>query len=252
VSIEPRDVAHLSGSLNRRLGQYALAASSAGVGRLALAQSAEAKIVYTKTHQVIGANGVYNLDLNHDGIVDFVIQQIDYCNSTSCFGFQRYFLAKEALGNAVQGRIGMSNRHYAGALRANAWIGARQRFISRGHNGETMLFVWEDQDFRTLYTFGKWNNVKKSLSGAEIRNWGKDSLRLGAPQCSQSRRHDHWDANWLRLRDNPQQIDGCGQNQRVGYCHGSTCQPRTSRARCCTAQPASSGGSGEPSKAHPG
>jgi hypothetical protein len=173
VSIEPRDVAHLSGSLNRRLGQYALAASSAGVGLLALAQSAEAKIVYTKTHQVIGANGVYNLDLNHDGIVDFVIQQIDYCASTSCFGFQRSFLAKEALGNAVQGRIGMSNRHYAGALRANAWIGARQRFISGGHNGETMLLVREDQDFRILYTYGKWNNVKNRYLGLKFKIGGK-------------------------------------------------------------------------------
>jgi len=47
---------------------YALAASAAGVSLLALAQSSEAKVAYTKVHQVIGTNGIYSLDLNHDGI----------------------------------------------------------------------------------------------------------------------------------------------------------------------------------------
>ena len=50
---------------------YALAASAAGLGVLALSQPADAKIVYTKTHHVIRLGQHYDLDLNRDGITDF-------------------------------------------------------------------------------------------------------------------------------------------------------------------------------------
>jgi len=62
----------LSDSLQHQLNMYALAASAAGVGMLALAAPAEAKIVYTPAHIRIKLNhGIINLDLNHDGINDF-------------------------------------------------------------------------------------------------------------------------------------------------------------------------------------
>jgi hypothetical protein len=51
--------------LHRRLDMYALAASAAGVGLVALAQPAEAKIVYTPSNIPINVNGgVVDLDLN--------------------------------------------------------------------------------------------------------------------------------------------------------------------------------------------
>jgi hypothetical protein len=168
-SSRPRSIASLSESFQQHLNMYALAASAAGIGILALAQPSEAKIVYTKTHQVIGANGIYNLDLNHDGTVDFLIQQIGYCNSSSCYGFQRWLLAKEALGNAVQGSIGNHGAHYAAALKLDARIGPHQRFISAGNNGETMIFVWQDQDFRIPYTYGKWINVNSRYLGLKFK-----------------------------------------------------------------------------------
>jgi hypothetical protein len=55
---------------------YTLAASAAGVSLLALVHPAEAKAVYTKVHQVIGPDGSYKLDLNHDGITDFTILEM--------------------------------------------------------------------------------------------------------------------------------------------------------------------------------
>ena len=59
-------------SLHRRLDMYALAATAAGVGLVAVAQPAEAKIVYTPSNIPINVNGgVVELDLNHDGINDF-------------------------------------------------------------------------------------------------------------------------------------------------------------------------------------
>lgn len=50
-SSRPGATAELSDSLHHRLNSYALAASAAGVGVLAVAQPADAKIVYTPTPQ---------------------------------------------------------------------------------------------------------------------------------------------------------------------------------------------------------
>jgi hypothetical protein len=62
---------HLSPAIQRQLNMYALAASAAGVGLLALAHSAEAKIVYTPANVNIAANTVVPLDVNNDGVADF-------------------------------------------------------------------------------------------------------------------------------------------------------------------------------------
>jgi hypothetical protein len=73
-SSRPRKVTSLSDSTARQLNTYALAASAAGVGVLALTQPAEAKVVYTPAHHVINANQTYRLDLNHDGTPDFELK----------------------------------------------------------------------------------------------------------------------------------------------------------------------------------
>jgi len=68
-----RSTTLLRGKLEKRLLAYAAAAGAAGVSALALAQPAEARIVYTKTHVVLTGfpHTSYLLDLNHDGINDF-------------------------------------------------------------------------------------------------------------------------------------------------------------------------------------
>jgi hypothetical protein len=66
----------LSDPFQRRLNAYALAAAATGVGALALAQPAEGKIVYTPAHRNC-ETGFIQIDLNHDGFVDFVVA----CNS---------------------------------------------------------------------------------------------------------------------------------------------------------------------------
>jgi hypothetical protein len=71
-STGPRKTADLSESLHRQLNMYALAAGAAGMGVLALAQRAEAKIVYTPANRKIVANaGLITFDLDHDGVADF-------------------------------------------------------------------------------------------------------------------------------------------------------------------------------------
>ena len=73
----PRKTASLSESTNRQLNKYALAAGAAGVGMLALAQTAEAKIVYTRVNKPL-SYAVTILDLNNDGIPDFGFCENDF------------------------------------------------------------------------------------------------------------------------------------------------------------------------------
>jgi hypothetical protein len=62
----------LSCKLEKNLWAYAAVASAAGVGMLASAPAAEAKIVYTPVNAVVTPNG-YTLDLNNDGVADFYL-----------------------------------------------------------------------------------------------------------------------------------------------------------------------------------
>src|SRR5208337_3467742 len=76
----------LSESVHHQLNAYALAAGAAGVSLLALADPAQAKIVYTPGDVTFGGTpplyeagrGSYYLDLNHDGFPDFVFSWNEY------------------------------------------------------------------------------------------------------------------------------------------------------------------------------
>jgi hypothetical protein len=73
-SSQSRDtLANFSKPVHQRLSAYALAAGATGVSLLALAQPSEAEVVYTPANQIIGRNGSYNIDLNHDGVTDFTV-----------------------------------------------------------------------------------------------------------------------------------------------------------------------------------
>lgn len=72
LSSPKRGAVALNSSVEKRLFNYAAVASAAGVAVLALANSSEAKVVYTPTHQKISPNTTLSLDLNGDGVNDFV------------------------------------------------------------------------------------------------------------------------------------------------------------------------------------
>jgi hypothetical protein len=74
--------ASLCESLRRGLDAYAIAASAAGVGMLALAPAAEGRIIFTPAYHRIPVNTNFNLDLNHDGIVDFVVHNFYHLYSS--------------------------------------------------------------------------------------------------------------------------------------------------------------------------
>lgn len=153
---------------------------------VALAQPTEAKVVYTKTHQTIGINGIYELDLNHDGIVDFPIQQC--CGGGSTSVVANGLFAKEALGNAVEGTIsgsGSYRRYFAAALKHGAHIDPKQRFISGGYNGEVMASVTQCCTTGSDNYIGRWLNVKNRYLGLRFKiegrphyGWARLSVRL--------------------------------------------------------------------------
>jgi hypothetical protein len=157
----------LPATVHHQLNMYTLAASAAGVSLLALAQTAEAKIVYTKTNQVIGKNGVYELDLNRDGNIDFLIRQHGYSNSSSgVYGLY----AQNALGNAVQGSAN-SMFKLASALPRGAQIGPGQNFVSSHSRGEIMVRVLNS--FTHSNVVGKWVNVQNRYLGLKFDISGK-------------------------------------------------------------------------------
>jgi len=82
----------LSDSLLHQLNLYALAATAAGVASLALAQPADAKIVYTPAHIKIPRPPRFGgvsvpLDINHDGIDDFVIHDFFGGSAPNSYAF---------------------------------------------------------------------------------------------------------------------------------------------------------------------
>lgn len=167
-SPHPRPVSQLPQEANHKLTLYALAATSAGVGLLAVVQPAEAKIVYTKTHHVIGLHHPYKLDLTHDGTADFLIHE----TQGGSVGFLVNRLgAKERAGNAVQGYAN-SSRRYASALKRGAPIGGRQRFVSGGRFGQELAEVQQSDTVFYKY-YGPWTNTTKGYLGLNFKIQGK-------------------------------------------------------------------------------
>jgi hypothetical protein len=85
-SLKNRRPAHLAIKLDENLLSYAAAASAAGVGLLALAQPAEAKIIYTAANiPIVEDAGLVQLDVNNDGTPDF-----SFYNSAQTFGVRKH------------------------------------------------------------------------------------------------------------------------------------------------------------------
>jgi hypothetical protein len=71
----------LNTNLDKALISYVAAACAAGVAILAEAMPAEGEIIYTPTHTPILVGSPVSLDLNHDGVIDFVLS-----NNLNAFG----------------------------------------------------------------------------------------------------------------------------------------------------------------------
>jgi hypothetical protein len=125
---QSRKTFKISDSLERQLNTYALVAGAAGVSMLAIARASEAKVVYTETHQVTHIGFPLYIDLNHDGIKDFVLRTRYYWGSYFEVGLSASGYRK----NVVAGRRLKSSGSYflsvASALPGGARIGPERKF----------------------------------------------------------------------------------------------------------------------------
>lgn len=166
-------------SLNRRLNHYALAASAAGVGLLATAQPALADIVFTPANvNVTAPGGTYNLDLNNDGIPDFVLH--GYGD-----GIYNAFIAIDVAGAgaAIQSAktcVGTLGTYcsYAAALNQGDTIPGKRMAI----DGVTIERA--NQAGNSFTYRGFWHNVKNHFLGFKFRingqthyGWARLSVR---------------------------------------------------------------------------
>jgi hypothetical protein len=166
-SPRPRKPANLSQSIDQRLNSYALVAGAAGVGILALTQSAQARIVYTPAHVVIGRNSKIALDLNHDGKSDFNFQET-FITTTSVGEAHSLILSVLPAHKANQ-IWGMD--HLASALPAGVRVGPKGRF---SYAKKTMAIdVYQDGTGGSGTCGGLWNNVKHRYLGFKFSINGK-------------------------------------------------------------------------------
>jgi len=179
----------LSESIHRRLDMYAIAASAAGVGVLALVLPSEAKIVYTRANQTLGF-GVTMLDLNNDGTPDFGSCINSNSDSGSCpLARGREFVGKHrpgpfeqlfifpAAGKSKQNRI-WGNASGAYALAAGVVLGGKVNFTP-GSKGMAGCFA-----ATTSSCGGAWYNashrylaLKFVVSGAIHYGWARLTVK---------------------------------------------------------------------------
>ncbi len=155
----------LSDSTHQRLNMYALAASAAGVGILAVSPPAEAKIVYTPAHRVIGVGQTIPLDLNHDGKTDFSFQDIWNTFEGSGQGFLNALPAQPS--NGVEGfGTSLFHRPYAFALKAGNPVGPNAPFVF----GKQIYMLYANA---TQGCHGSWNDAKSRYLGLKFIVKGK-------------------------------------------------------------------------------
>jgi hypothetical protein len=153
-SPRPRTASELSEAVQRQLNLYALAATAAGVGMLALSQSAEGKIVYTPTHKVLIGRGFVALDLNHDGLRDFTLAQT--FTNTVVSHYQHSTLNVYPFKNTKNLILGKGI--YAAALPAGASIGSARKFRSK--NNLMAKLMNPDSSYQW---YGPWANGGKGV-----------------------------------------------------------------------------------------
>jgi hypothetical protein len=177
----PRTTAQFSDSTHHQLNMYAVAAGAAGVGMLASAQPAEARIVYTPANiPIVQNNGFVELDLNHDGINDFQFYNF-YCSGTCPNyvergkrppeGFAEFALTVGPVQASNRVRSVESNRVPCAAhLLKGKTVGPHSPF----QPGHSSLFMDQGAgSFTSFHSFGPWLKAKQGFLGLKFVIKGK-------------------------------------------------------------------------------
>ena len=186
-SSRPRATAELSKPLNHRLNAYALAAGATGVGLLALAPPAEAKVVYTPSHLKLQAQYT-NIDLNHDGTPDFTFWIYGEGNTS----FHTTWLAiYPGPGNAAVGTAAGWFKS-AVALKKGERIGRHRLFNGDTNAGLMAAHITKNSSHHNTYWGGQWANGGKGLKNGYLGfkflikgkvhyGWARVSLAINGP-----------------------------------------------------------------------
>lgn len=187
--IKPKRGRSVNQLLDCRLASYATAAVASGVGVFGLAQSAEAQVVYTPAHVLIGSHTVYGLDLANNGTLDFILHGSLTANCSTVFSA---LLANPVVsGNGVEGAVYLGSR-VAKVLNAGEPIGSSQRFINRDLRGGVLMgeaiYSPGGGQYRGkwLHVFNRYLGLKFQINGETHFGWARMSVNLSLHHPLQS------------------------------------------------------------------
>lgn len=152
-----RTASHFPATLHKSLNDYALGAAAAGVAVVALHPPAAAEIVFTPTNERIGVKTNLPLDLNHDGVVDFILVNSTHL-STTPFG-DDLWVAPAVAGNGVWG----AQRRFfnsAGALPEGVSVGPNAPFLKK-----QALMAYASLTALTYVSGGAWKQATNRFLG---------------------------------------------------------------------------------------
>jgi|SRR5271165_4064785 len=148
-----RSTTLINSKLEKNLAAYIAAATAAG-GMLALAPSAEAKVVYTAANTVI--NGKTTLDLNHDGIADFVIGYQELDKSIVLF------VGPQVAGNEMRLASGGAAAGFFGVP-----VGPGEKFAATNSYSWGLIMAVAGS-YSVTWFFGPWANATNRYLGLKF------------------------------------------------------------------------------------
>lgn len=176
-SPRPSNTSNLSEIVQHQLNMYALAAGAGGVSMLALAQPAEAKIIYTPSHVRIGLHGAhdYRLDLNHDGTTDFNLKIV----TTTAMTFKGYALGVYGQKHNLVESTRHGGAHWALALKRGQSVNCKpscssiawMAHIRYNNSGQASTYSWINVTNRYL-------GLKFTIKGKPHYGWARLNVKV--------------------------------------------------------------------------
>ena len=149
TSSQPRTTVRINGRIDKNVATYVTIALATGVGVLALAEPADAEIVYTATNTVLNHGGEIPVDFNNDGIPDLIFS---YPNPS----YQGILLIRQGSEQI------MNNRTPSSVLPWGVRIGPKASF--QGGDGVIINANFHS----TCASFGYWINKKGFYLGVKF------------------------------------------------------------------------------------
>jgi hypothetical protein len=169
-----RRAARFGAGFEKSLSAYASAAVAAGVSLLALAPSAEAKIVYTPANIDIPRNGgAVLVDLNHDGVADFSFKNLQTGEADSNPAL--LLASANNHDNEMWGRGHfLSFGQFASALRPGFTVGPNKVYFHKSSQGyRNWLMAFAGFVASTSWTYGQWRQAKHRYLGLKFAADGR-------------------------------------------------------------------------------